>query len=152
MSEMPKIGDKAPGFEAETYGGEKIKLSDYEGKSIVALYFYPKDNTPGCTKEACSMRDGMDELEKLGIQVLGVSTDGIVAHENFRNKYDLNFPLLSDKSKDIITAYGVESDYGSARRITFLIDKSGIIQHVWNKVSTASHSDEVREKVVELGL
>ena len=151
MSEMPKIGDKAPGFEAETYGGEKIKLSDYKAK-IVALYFYPKDNTPGCTKEACSMRDGMDELEKLGVQVLGVGTDGVAAHENFRNKFDLNFPLLSDKSRDIITAYGVESDYGSARRITFLIDKSGIIQYVWNKVSTASHSDEVREKVVELGL
>ena len=151
MSKMPKIGDKAPGFEAETYGGEKIKLSDYEAK-IVALYFYPKDNTPGCTKEACSMRDGMGELEKLGVQVLGVSTDGVVAHENFRNKFDLNFPLLSDKSKDIIKAYGVESDYGSARRITFLIDKSGIIQHVWNKVSTATHSDEVIEKVVELGL
>lgn len=149
---MPSVGDKAPGFEAETYGGERIKLSDYEGKSIVALYFYPKDNTPGCTKEACSMRDGMGELEKLGVQVLGVSTDGVVAHENFRNKFDLNFPLLSDKSKDIITAYGVESDYGSARRITFLIDKSGVIQYVWNKVKTASHSDEVVEKVIELGL
>lgn len=152
MSEMPSVGDKAPGFEAETYGGEKIKLSDYEGKNIVALYFYPKDNTPGCTKEACSMRDGMEELEKLGVQVLGVSTDGVKAHENFRNKFDLNFPLLSDKSKDIITAYGVESDYGSARRITFLIDKLGVVQYVWNKVKTSSHSDEVAEKVIELGL
>lgn len=152
MSDIPKVGDQAPDFEAETYGGEKIKLSDYKGKSTVALYFYPKDNTPGCTKEACSLRDGMNDLTDLGVQVLGVSTDGVKAHENFRNKYDLNFPLLSDKSKDIITAYGVESDYGSARRITFLIDKTGTIQHVWMKVKTSSHSEEVVEKVKELGL
>lgn len=152
MSDMPKVGDKAPDFEAETYGGEKIKLSDYEGKSLVALYFYPKDNTPGCTKEACSMRDGMEDLKGLGVQVLGVSTDGVKAHENFRNKYNLNFPLLSDKSKEIIKAYGVKSAFGSASRKTFLIDKSGVIQHVWNKVKTASHSDEVKEKVQELGL
>jgi len=152
MSEMPKVGDKAPGFEAETYGGEKIKLSDYEGKSTVALYFYPKDNTPGCTKEACSMREATDELQQLNVQVLGVSTDGVKSHESFRNKFDLNFPLLSDKSKDIITAYGVESDYGSARRITFLIDKAGVIRHIWMKVKTASHSEEVLEKVKELGL
>lgn len=152
MSEMPKAGDKAPGFEAETYGGKRIKLSDYKGKSAVVLYFYPKDNTPGCTKEACSMRDGMGELQKLGVQVLGVSSDGVKSHENFRNKYDLNFPLLSDKGKDIITAYGVESDHGSARRITFLIDKSGVIRHVWMKVKTASHSEEVLEKLLELGL
>ncbi|MCK5710174.1 MAG: peroxiredoxin [Deltaproteobacteria bacterium] len=149
---MPKVGDIAPGFEAETYGGEKIKLSDYKEHSTVALYFYPKDNTPGCTKEACSMRDTMDELQKLGVQVLGVSTDGVKSHESFRNKFDLNFPLLSDKSKGIITAYGAQSDHGSARRITFLIDKSGVIRHVWTKVKTASHSHEVIEKVKELGL
>ena len=152
MNEIPQVGDQAPGFAAETYGGEIIKLSDYKGKSTVALYFYPKDNTPGCTKEACSMRDGMDELLKLGVQVLGVSADGVAAHENFRNKFELNFPLLSDKSKDIITTYGVESDYGSARRVTFLIDKSGVIRNVWMKVKTASHSEEVLDKVKELGL
>ena len=152
MSKMPKVGEQAPGFEAETYGGDTLKLNDYEAKSTVALYFYPRDNTPGCTKEACSLRDGMDELQELGVQVLGVSTDGVKAHENFRNKFELNFPLLSDKSKDIITAYGVESEYGSARRITFLIDKSGVIQHIWMKVKTASHSEEVLEKVKELGL
>ncbi len=152
MSDMPKVGDMVPGFEAETYGGEIIKLSDYKEKSVVALYFYPKDNTPGCTKEACSMRDSMDELLEQGIQVLGVSTDGVKSHENFRSKFDLNFPLLSDKSKDIITAYGVESDHGSARRITFLIDKAGVVRHVWTKVKTASHSLEVLEKVKELSL
>ena len=124
MSTTLNIGDKAPEIEAQTYGDETVKLSDYKGDKTVALYFYPKDNTGTCTKEACSMRDGMDELDGLGIQVLGVSTDGVKSHENFKNKYDLNFPLLSDKNKEIIKAYGVESDFGSARRVTFLIDKS----------------------------
>jgi thioredoxin-dependent peroxiredoxin len=152
MVDIPKVGEKAPDFNGETYGGDKIRLSDFEGKKTVALYFYPKDNTPGCTKEACSMRDGMKELEKLGLQVLGVSTDSVKSHEGFRDKFSLNFPLLSDKSKDIVKAYGVESDYGSARRVTFLIDKSGIVRYVWQKVDTARHSDEVIEKVKELGL
>lgn len=152
MSTTLKTGDKAPQFEAETYGGETIKLSDYKGKKTVALYFYPKDNTGTCTKEACSMRDGSDELEALGVQVLGVSTDSVKSHENFRNKYDLNFPLLSDKSKEIVRAYGVESDYGSARRVTFLVDKQGKIRHIWEKVKAAEHASEVAEKVKELGL
>jgi peroxiredoxin Q/BCP len=152
MAQVPKVGDKAPDFDAETYGGEKIRLNDFLGKKIVALYFYPKDHTPGCTKEACSMRDGRKELEELGIEVLGVSTDSVKSHEGFRDKFSLNFPLLSDKSKNIVKAYGVESDHGSSRRVTFLIDKSGIVRHVWQKVDTARHSDEVIEKVKELGL
>ncbi len=152
MANMPKIGDKAPDIEAETYGGKKIKLSDYKGKKAVVLYFYPRDNTPGCTKEACSMRDGMEMLEKLGVQVLGVSTDSVKSHEGFRDKYNLNFPLLSDKSKNIIKTYGVESEHGSARRVTFLIDKSGVIRHVWEKVNTSQHAEEVAEKIKGLGL
>src|SRR3989304_3872954 len=104
MARMPKSGDKAPDFEAETYEGKKVKLSDFKNKKTVALYFYPKDNTPGCTKEACSMRDGMKELEKLGIQVLGVSTDSVRSHEGFRDKYTLNFHLFSDKRRNIETA------------------------------------------------
>jgi peroxiredoxin Q/BCP len=152
MSETLKVGDNAPGIEAETYGGETINLRDYKGKNTVALYFYPKDNTGTCTKEACSMRDGLEDLEKLGVQVLGVSTDSVKSHENFKNKYDLNFPLLSDKSKEIIKSYGVESDYGSAKRMTFLIDKSGVIRYIWPKVKAAEHADEVAEKVKELGL
>lgn len=152
MSDMPKVGDKAPEIEAETYGGEKLRLGDFIGKKTVALYFYPKDNTPGCTKEACSMRDGIGELQELGVQVLGVSTDSVKSHESFRDKYNLNFPLLSDKDKNIIKSYGVESDHGSAKRVTFLIDKSGVIRHIWQKVDTTRHSDEVKEKVRELGL
>src|SRR4030065_1721565 len=133
MAKMPKSGDKAPDFEAETYEGKKVKLSDFKNKKTVALYFYPKDNTPGWTQEACSMRDGMKELENLGIQVLGVSTDSVKSHEGFRDKYNLNFPLLSDKSKNIVTAYGVESDYGSAKMGYFFIDKKGTIIHIWEK-------------------
>jgi len=152
MSEMPKVGDKAPDIEAETYGGKKIKLSDFANKKTVVLYFYPKDNTPGCTKEACSLRDGIGDLEKIGVQVLGVSTDSVKSHEGFRDRYNLNFPLLSDKGRDIIKTYGVESDYGSARRVTFLIDKSGVIRHIWQKVDTARHAEEVIEKIKELGL
>ncbi len=118
----------------------------------MALYFYPKDNTGTCTKEACSLRDCFDELKELGVQVLGVSTDSVKSHENFRDKHDLNFPLISDKSKEIISSYGVQSDYGSARRITFLIDKKGVIKHVWHKVKAAEHGTEIVEKVKELGL
>ena len=152
MANMPKTGDKAPDIEAETYGGKKIKLSDYKNKKAVVLYFYPRDNTPGCTKEACSMRDGMEMLEKLGVQVLGVSTDSVKSHEGFRDKYNLNFPLLSDKGKNIIKTYEVESEHGSARRVTFLIDKSGVIRHVWEKVNTSQHAEEVAEKIQELEL
>jgi len=152
MSELPKAGEKAPNIEAETYGGERIRLNDFLNKKIVVLYFYPRDNTPGCTKEACSMRDGMDELKRLGVQVIGVSTDSVNSHEGFQKKYNLNFPLLSDKEKKIIKDYGVESEYGSARRITFLIDKSGLIRHVWLKVNTSEHAEEVLNKVRELGL
>lgn len=152
MSETLKVGDKAPGIEAETYGGEKIKLNDYRENKLVALYFYPKDYTGGCTKEACSIRDGMKELEKLGVQVLGVSTDSVKSHEGFKEKHSLNFPLLSDKSKDIIKSYGVVSDSGSAKRETFLIDKTGVIRYIWTKVKTTEHSEEIAEKVKELGL
>lgn len=149
MSEMPKVGDTAPEFETETYGGKKIKLSDFKGK-IVALCFYPKDNTSTCTKEACSLRDRLIDLEKRGIKVIGVSTDSVKSHENFREKYNLNFPLASDKSKEIIKKYGVESDFGSARRVTFLIDKKGKIRHIWLKVKAAEHGQEILDKVEDL--
>ena len=145
-------GSAAPDFEAETYGGEKVRLSDFYGQGTVALYFYPRDNTPGCTKEACSLRDGREELSALGVRVVGVSTDGVKSHENFRDKHSLNFPLVSDREKEIIELYGVKSKFGSARRVTFLIDGQGIIRHVWNKVKTSAHAEEIAGKVKELGL
>ena len=153
MGESLEIGSQAPDFEAETYGAEKVKLSDFYSKGIVVLYFYPKDNTWSCTKEACSLRDAEEELMSLGVQVLGVSTDGVKSHENFRDKLSLNFPLLSDRSKEIVNLYGAKSRFfGSARRITFLIEKGGRIAHIWNKVKASSHAEEVAEKVKELGL
>ena len=152
MSRMPQPGDKAPLIEGETYGGERLSLADYVGRDVVVLYFYPRDNTPGCTKEACSLRDGMDRLRELGVQVIGVSTDSVASHERFRDKYGLNFPLLSDKDRNIVRAYGVESEKGTARRVTFLIDRDGVVRHVWTKVNTAAHADEVLEKIRELSL
>lgn len=149
MPELPKIGEKAPDFESDTYGGEKIKLSNYSNY-IVALYFYPKDNTFTCTKEACSIKNTMKELDKKGIKVFGVSTDSVKSHEKFRDKYELNFPLISDKSKEIIKNYGVESDFGSARRITFLIDKEGVVRHIWMKVNAEEHGQEILDKAEEL--
>lgn len=152
MSDKLQVGDNAPDFEAETYGGKLVRLSDFYKNSFVALYFYPRDNTPGCTKEACSMRDGLDSLKQVGVQVLGVSTDGVKAHENFRDKFSLNFPLISDKKKNIVEAYGIKSQFGSARRVTFLIDRSGQIKHIWKKVNTRQHAEEVIEKIKELNL
>lgn len=152
MGKSLETGSAAPDFEAETYGGEKLRLSDLYSRGTVALYFYPRDNTPGCTKEACSLRDGKQALSDLGVQVVGVSTDGVKSHENFRDKHSLNFPLVSDKSKEIIDLYGVKSKFGSARRVTFLIDGEGRIRHIWNKVKTSEHADEIADKVKELGL
>ncbi len=147
-----EVGSQAPDFEAETYGAEKLRLSDFYSKGTVALYFYPRDNTPGCTKEACSLRDAEEELLSLGVQVLGVSTDGVKSHENFRNKFSLNFPLLSDKGREIVGLYGVRSKFDSARRVTFLIEKGGRIAYIWKKVKTSAHAEEITEKVKELGL
>ena len=152
MGENLEVGSQAPDFETETYGAEKVRLSDFYSKGTVALYFYPRDNTPGCTKEACSLRDAERELMSLGVQVLGVSTDGVKSHENFRNKFSLNFPLLSDKSREIVDLYGIKSKFDTARRVTFLIEKGGRIVHIWKKVKTSSHAEEVTEKVRELGL
>lgn len=147
------IGDKAPDFEAETDKEEKIRLSEFKGKSHVVLYFYPKDNTPGCTKEACSFRDNMARLTPYGIMVLGVSTDSVTSHQRFRDKFDLNFPLISDKSKEIARTYGVlPRGKKTAQRTTFLIDKEGKIRFIWPKVKVAGHVDEILEKIQEIGL
>ena len=148
---MIEEGMNAPAFSLPGAGGSTLSLADYAGKWLV-VYFYPKDDTPGCTKEACSLRDAEEELASLGVQVLGVSTDGVKSHENFRNKFSLNFPLLSDRSREIVDLYGVKSRFRSARRVTFLIEKGGRIAHIWNKVNTSSHAEEVAGKVRELGL
>ena len=154
MGRNLEIGSQAPDFEAETYGAEKVRLSDFYSKGTVALYFYPWDNTPGCVREACSLRDAEEELVSLGVQILGVSADGVRSHEKFRDKLSLNFPLLSDKSREIVDLYGVRRKFLPfvIRRTTFLIEKGGRIAYIWRKVKASSHAEEILGKVKELGL
>ncbi|MGC8863185.1 MAG: thioredoxin-dependent thiol peroxidase [Armatimonadota bacterium] len=151
---MVSEGQKAPEFTLPATGGRTISLADFRGKKNVVLYFYPKDNTPGCTKEACFFRDVMSEFEAAGAVILGVSLDSIKSHENFAAKHNLLFPLLSDEQKTVSTAYGVfkeKSMYGKTflgvERTTFVIDKEGIVRKVWPKVKVEGHIDEVLEFV-----
>jgi peroxiredoxin Q/BCP len=146
---MLKEGDKAPDFTAKNQDGETVKLKDLQGKRVV-LYFYPKDDTPGCTKEACSFRDADDIFAKKGIKVLGVSIDDEKSHQKFISKYQLPFDLLADTDKEIVEKYGVwgeKSIYGrkymGTLRKTFLIDEQGKIVKIFDKVKVAEHADEV---------
>ena len=146
---MLKEGDKAPGFNAKDQDGNDIKLTDLKGTRVV-LYFYPKDDTPGCTKEACSFRDADDIYRSKGIRVLGVSTDNEKSHQKFISKFQLPFDLLADTEKEIVEAYGVwgeKSMYGKKYmgtfRKTFLIDGDGKIVKIFEKVDVAAHADEV---------
>jgi thioredoxin-dependent peroxiredoxin len=146
---MLKIGRKAPNFKLPSGDGKTIGLSDFSGKKIV-LYFYPKDNTSGCTKEACSFQENLAELKKKGTIVIGVSADSVGSHGKFAEKYGLTFPLISDETKEIIKAYGVwkeKSMYGrkyfGIERTTFVIDEKGIIKHIFNKVKVEGHTEQV---------
>ena len=150
-----KIGQKAPDFMALNDKGEKVKLADLKGKKVV-LYFYPKDDTPGCTKEACAFRDGIDEIKSRGAIVLGVSADSVYSHKKFKNKFDLNFPLLTDSDKKMVEGYGVwkeKSMYGKKymgiERTTFIIDENGKIAHIFPKVKVDQHFDEVVDALGE---
>ena len=142
-------GKKAPDFTAATDGGQKLKLSELRGKPVV-LYFYPKDDTPGCTTEACGFRDAMPDFKKLKTLVIGVSKDSVARHDKFKAKYELPFPLVSDEDGKICEKYGTwieKSLYGrkymGIDRATFLIDKTGVVRKVWQKVKVAGHVDEV---------
>ncbi len=146
---MLKEGDKAPNFESKDQNGNTVKLADFAGKRVV-LYFYPKDDTPGCTKEACSFRDADDNYNSKNIKVLGVSTDNEKSHLKFISKFQLPFDLLADTEKQIVEAYGVwgeKSMYGKKYmgtfRKTFLIDGDGTIVKIFDKVDVAAHADEV---------
>jgi peroxiredoxin Q/BCP len=147
------IGDLAPDFEAQDESGKKHALKDYKGKTLI-LYFYPKDNTSGCTQEACDFRDSFSRFSKKGATVLGVSPDSAKSHQGFKSKYDLPFPLLADEDKKICEAYGVwkeKSMYGrkymGLERSTFLIGPDGRIQEVFRKVKVSGHVEELSEKV-----
>jgi len=146
-----KAGDRAPDFEGPTSDGSKLGLKDFAGKKNVVLYFYPKDDTPGCTKEACSFRDNLQPIRDMGAEIIGVSLDSIQSHSKFASKYGLKFPLISDKEKRIATAYGVLKDTGTgASRVTFIIDKSGKIAKVFPKVDVTKHTEEVVSALKEL--
>ena len=145
----PKVGDTAPDFKAKDHEGKEISLNQFRGKKVV-LYFYPKDNTPGCTAEACNLRDNYDTLTKAGYVVLGVSSDDEASHKNFKEKYSLPFTLVSDKDKAINQKYGVwvekERDgkkFFGTSRTTFIIDEKGIITRVIDKVETANHTKQL---------
>jgi thioredoxin-dependent peroxiredoxin len=142
-------GQKAPEFTAPTINGN-ISLSEFKGEKTVVLYFYPKDDTPGCTKEACFFRDMQAEFDAVGSVILGVSTDTVKSHEKFAEKYHLPFPLLADEDKSISNAYDVlkeKTNYGrtyiGVERTTFAIDKDGVVRKIWPKVSVEGHIDEV---------
>jgi len=144
-----KVGQKAPDFTLLNDSGQKVTLSELKGKKIV-LYFYPKDDTPGCTKEACAFRDGIREIQDRGAVVFGVSADSVDSHKKFKKKYDLNFPLLADTDKKVVESYGVwkeKSMYGKTymgiERTTFIIDGQGKISHLFPKVKVDDHYDEV---------
>jgi peroxiredoxin Q/BCP len=145
------VGDKFPEFKGDTTKGE-ASLSDYSGKNVV-VYFYPKDNTPGCTKEAKSFRDYSGEFEDLNTKIVGISTDSVKSHEKFADKYGLNFTLLSDKSKMICRSCGVMGLTGTtAKRTTFLLDKEGVIRNIWESVNVKGHAEDVLNKIKELNL
>ena len=151
-----EAGKKAPDFTAPTDGGKKLKLSDLRGKPVV-LYFYPKDDTPGCTTEACGFRDALPDFSKVKAQVIGVSRDSVARHDKFKQKYDLPFPLVSDEDGKICEKYGTwveKSLYGrkymGIDRATFLIDKTGSVARVWRKVKVSGHVAEVLEAVKAL--
>lgn len=143
---MPlKVGDSAPGFQLKDETGKMRTLAEFRGKKVV-LYFYPKDNTPGCTKEACSFRDGYSILQEAGIVILGISFDSPESHRKFKDKYKLPFVLLSDEKKEVAKAYGASGGIlGSlmAKRYTYLIDENGKIVYIFKKVDVNNHADEV---------
>jgi thioredoxin-dependent peroxiredoxin len=146
---MLEVGAKAPDFTLENQKGESIHLADYQGK-VVVLYFYPKDSTPGCTKEACSFRDSSSELETEGAVVFGVSRDSVNSHQRFADKYELNFPLLADTEGKVCEAFGVLQEknmFGKTGigivRTTYVIDANGNIAKVFPKVKVDGHVDEV---------
>ncbi|WP_029331636.1 thioredoxin-dependent thiol peroxidase [Gillisia marina] len=144
-----KVGDTAPGFSVKDQDGNVINLKDFKGKKVV-LFFYPKASTPGCTAEACNLRDNWEQFQEKGYQILGVSADSEKRQSNFKNKYELPFPLLADETKEVIEAYGVwgpkkfmGKEYDGIHRTTFVIDEKGMIEDIITKVKTKDHTAQI---------
>lgn len=147
--DLLKEGDVAPAFSGKDQNGNTISLADYKGKKVV-LYFYPKDDTPGCTKEACNLRDNYSDLQDRGFVVLGVSADTETKHQKFIDKYSLPFPLIADTEKEIIQQYKVWGEkkfmgrvYDGIHRVTYVIDENGKIEKVFKKVKTSDHAAQI---------
>lgn len=152
MSQLEK-GSKAPEFTAKDQNGNEISLKDYRGKKVI-LYFYPKDNTPGCTTESCNLRDNYVSLQKQGFEVIGVSADDEKSHQKFINKYDLPFTLIADTEKEVINKYGIwgpkkfmGKSYNGIHRKTFIIDEQGIIEYIIEKVKTKNATEQILELI-----
>ncbi|MET0343606.1 MAG: peroxiredoxin [Polyangiales bacterium] len=139
-----KVGGAAPDFSLRDQNGTIVRLSDYRGKKSVVVYFYPKDDTPGCTKESCSFRDQYTAFTDAGAEVIGISSDSQASHRAFADKYSLPFSLLSDEGGKVRAAYGVPSAFGVVPgRVTYVIDKAGVVQHAFNsQIDAARHVDE----------
>ncbi len=146
---MPEQGQRLPEVDFITEGGERLAAGDLSGQKTV-LYFYPKDDTPGCTKEACAFRDRMSDYEGAGIQVYGVSLDSPESHRQFREKHNLNFPLLTDENGRASEALGALGDRGYAERVTFLLDSDGKRARIYPEVSPETHADQILEDAATL--
>ena len=153
MGARPNAGDPAPDFSGETTDGSSVRLADFKGKKLV-LYFYPMDDTPGCTAQACSLRDHNAEIRRKGAAILGVSAQDAVSHRKFTTKHKLNFPLLADTDRSVAKAYGVlggglggalRGMLGMAERVTFIVDERGRIAHVIDAPDTKHHAEQVLE-------
>jgi thioredoxin-dependent peroxiredoxin len=156
MGDWIEAGQSAPDFTLTADDGQKVRLADFKGRPVV-LYFYPKDDTPGCTREACAFRDQKAQLKKLGAAVLGVSADGVESHAKFRDKFDLNFPLLADPDHKVADKYGAwreKNMYGKKswgiQRSTFLIGADGKVAKVWKAVKVEGHDEQVMDALAEL--
>lgn len=155
----PKIGNMAPAFTLQDQDGNKVSLKDFKGKKNVVLYFYPKAMTPGCTVQACGIRDSKKALAKLNTVVLGVSPDPVAKLGRFKEKQDLNFPLLSDEDLKVTNKYGawgpkkfMGREFDGVLRSSFIIGKDGRLKHIMDKVKTKSHHDDIMALIKELGL
>lgn len=156
MSDWIPEGRKAPAFTLPADDGSTVKLADLQGMPVV-LYFYPRDDTPGCTREACAFRDNSEELARLGAKVFGISADSVESHAKFRDKYDLNFPLLADTDHKVAERYGAwreKNMYGKKsmgiQRSTYLIDAAGKVAKVWKRVKVDGHAEEVLQALKAL--
>ncbi len=146
------VGDPAPGFSLPDADGKTVSLSDFKGRKAVVLYFYPKDDTPGCTKEACSFRDSYEDFTAAGAEVIGVSSDAVASHQGFAKKHRLPFKLLSDKGGVLRKSYGVPATLGLLPgRVTFVIDKEGVVRHVFNSQLAATQHVSEALRIVKGG-